>query len=219
MTTSSPAHLKAYGSDNTPAPMAELHRVKTLPSDDAPSSRSLRLDAYESPARLSDSTCSASATRSPVSSSSSWCAMQRASEGNVSISRAPPAVDCSGSGLHSRVSLGANRQCPMKFRYYEQRETSHGVMRFAVSAGSMTGPPNDCTSVGQSGRNHRSPTKQRANWREASSGRCNRTCARRCFRLRLGMHCRRETGSRCGSIGSLLTARPSVPACIWRSNS
>ena len=138
-----PAHLKAYGSDSTPAPMAELHRVNTLPSDDAPSSRSLRLDAYEPPARLSDSTCSACSMTSPVSSSSSWCAMRRAAQGNLASSRAPPVLDYSGSRLHSRVSLGAHRHWPMQMRHKEQSEFAQGVTRFAVSATLMTGPPND----------------------------------------------------------------------------
>jgi hypothetical protein len=34
---SSPAHWKAYGSDSTPAPMAELHNVNTDETDEAPS--------------------------------------------------------------------------------------------------------------------------------------------------------------------------------------
>lgn len=32
-----PAHWKAYGSDSTPAPMAELQRVKTDDTEEAPS--------------------------------------------------------------------------------------------------------------------------------------------------------------------------------------
>jgi hypothetical protein len=44
-----PAHLKAYGSDSTPAPIAELHIVNTLDTLDAPESSSSSRSSSSSP--------------------------------------------------------------------------------------------------------------------------------------------------------------------------